>query len=285
MNQYECTCSCGCSNLTDDYVCPTCKIGMCKVGMKKSEWLFIRPNWWNLNATWYPQRKVQIKDRQTCAGRHSTDWNGCIKTKRSNLWLSNSRFEIRLVHFLDYASVKVWHDQPLAVRSRFFLLIRLFVNVFLESFIELLIRPSFMAIRTDCIIFWRTIFLFQIKNFIVTSYQTDQFHSSFLGIFLFLHQVLKSRLICCYLLSKRQEFIFSSRSFSILLINTSIQIFSWKSLRSYSKLTKDPRMLNWRNFMHILKRCPSKKFWQVFILLGIDGPQKTLVFLKSEERV
>ncbi len=33
MNDYTCTCSCGCETLTDDYVCYNCKIGMCKVGM------------------------------------------------------------------------------------------------------------------------------------------------------------------------------------------------------------------------------------------------------------
>ncbi len=35
MNDYTCTCSCGCQNPADDYVCHNCKIGMCKVGMKK----------------------------------------------------------------------------------------------------------------------------------------------------------------------------------------------------------------------------------------------------------
>jgi len=37
MNDYTCTCSCGCQNPADDYVCHNCKIGMCKVGMKR--WL------------------------------------------------------------------------------------------------------------------------------------------------------------------------------------------------------------------------------------------------------
>jgi len=35
MNDYTCTCSCGCQNAADDYVCHNCKIGMCKVGMKR----------------------------------------------------------------------------------------------------------------------------------------------------------------------------------------------------------------------------------------------------------
>jgi len=35
MNDYTCTCSCGCQNAADDFVCHNCKIGMCKVGMKK----------------------------------------------------------------------------------------------------------------------------------------------------------------------------------------------------------------------------------------------------------
>jgi hypothetical protein len=35
MNDYTCTCSCGCQNPADDYVCHNCKIGMCKVGMKR----------------------------------------------------------------------------------------------------------------------------------------------------------------------------------------------------------------------------------------------------------
>ena len=35
MNDYTCTCSCGCQNPADDYVCQNCKIGMCKVGMKR----------------------------------------------------------------------------------------------------------------------------------------------------------------------------------------------------------------------------------------------------------
>lgn len=37
MNDYSCTCSCGCESQTDDYVCHNCRIGMCKVGMKKTE--------------------------------------------------------------------------------------------------------------------------------------------------------------------------------------------------------------------------------------------------------
>ena len=35
MNDYPCTGSCGCQNPADDFVCHNCKIGMCKVGMKK----------------------------------------------------------------------------------------------------------------------------------------------------------------------------------------------------------------------------------------------------------
>ncbi len=35
MNDYTCTCYCGCLNPADDYVCHNCKIGMCKVGMKR----------------------------------------------------------------------------------------------------------------------------------------------------------------------------------------------------------------------------------------------------------
>jgi len=35
MNDYTCTCSCGCQKPADDYVCHNCKIGMCKVGMKR----------------------------------------------------------------------------------------------------------------------------------------------------------------------------------------------------------------------------------------------------------
>ncbi len=35
MNDYTCTCNCGCQNPADDYVCHNCKIGMCEVGMKK----------------------------------------------------------------------------------------------------------------------------------------------------------------------------------------------------------------------------------------------------------
>ena len=34
MNDYTCTCTCGCENPTDDFVCHNCKIGMCKVGMR-----------------------------------------------------------------------------------------------------------------------------------------------------------------------------------------------------------------------------------------------------------
>jgi len=37
MNDYTCICECGCDNPSDDYVCHNCHIGMCKVGMKKSE--------------------------------------------------------------------------------------------------------------------------------------------------------------------------------------------------------------------------------------------------------
>ena len=36
MNDYSCTCSCGCQNPSDDFVCHNCKIGLCKVGMKRS---------------------------------------------------------------------------------------------------------------------------------------------------------------------------------------------------------------------------------------------------------
>jgi hypothetical protein len=35
MNDYICTCTCGCENPADDYVCHNCKIGMCKVGMAR----------------------------------------------------------------------------------------------------------------------------------------------------------------------------------------------------------------------------------------------------------
>ena len=35
MEPQECTCTCGCGNLADDYVCHNCKIGMCKVGMAR----------------------------------------------------------------------------------------------------------------------------------------------------------------------------------------------------------------------------------------------------------
>jgi len=35
MNDYTCTCSCGCKNRADDYVCNNCRIGLCKVGMQK----------------------------------------------------------------------------------------------------------------------------------------------------------------------------------------------------------------------------------------------------------
>ena len=34
MNDYVCTCLCGCENLSDEYVCHNCKIGMCKVGAR-----------------------------------------------------------------------------------------------------------------------------------------------------------------------------------------------------------------------------------------------------------
>ncbi len=37
MNDYTCTCSCGCRTPTDDYVCHNCKIGMCKVGMIRNQ--------------------------------------------------------------------------------------------------------------------------------------------------------------------------------------------------------------------------------------------------------
>jgi len=35
MNDYTCTCSCGCENPAEDYVCNNCRIGLCKVGMQK----------------------------------------------------------------------------------------------------------------------------------------------------------------------------------------------------------------------------------------------------------
>ncbi len=39
MNDYTCTCSCGCQNSADDFVCHNCKIGMCKVGLSRNvEW-------------------------------------------------------------------------------------------------------------------------------------------------------------------------------------------------------------------------------------------------------
>ena len=36
MNDYTCTCNCGCENSSDDYVCHNCRIGLCKIGMKKN---------------------------------------------------------------------------------------------------------------------------------------------------------------------------------------------------------------------------------------------------------
>jgi len=30
MNLYECTCGCGCQELTGDYVCDKCKAGVCR---------------------------------------------------------------------------------------------------------------------------------------------------------------------------------------------------------------------------------------------------------------
>jgi len=35
MNDYTCTCSCGCKNPVDDDVCHNCRIGMCKAGIKR----------------------------------------------------------------------------------------------------------------------------------------------------------------------------------------------------------------------------------------------------------
>lgn len=35
MNDYTCICKCGCENPTDEYVCHNCKIGLCKVVMKR----------------------------------------------------------------------------------------------------------------------------------------------------------------------------------------------------------------------------------------------------------
>lgn len=35
MNDYTCTCTCGCVNPADDFVCHNCKIEMCNVGIKK----------------------------------------------------------------------------------------------------------------------------------------------------------------------------------------------------------------------------------------------------------
>ncbi len=37
MNDYTCTCSCGCKNPAEDYVCNNCRIGLCKVGMQKDK--------------------------------------------------------------------------------------------------------------------------------------------------------------------------------------------------------------------------------------------------------
>ena len=34
MNDYTCTCSCGCENASEEYVCQNCRIGLCRVGMK-----------------------------------------------------------------------------------------------------------------------------------------------------------------------------------------------------------------------------------------------------------
>ena len=36
MNDYACTCSCGCIQPADDFVCNNCKVGLCKVGMKQA---------------------------------------------------------------------------------------------------------------------------------------------------------------------------------------------------------------------------------------------------------
>ena len=30
MNLYECTCGCGCEEVTSDYVCDKCKSGVCR---------------------------------------------------------------------------------------------------------------------------------------------------------------------------------------------------------------------------------------------------------------
>lgn len=37
MNDYTCTCSCGCESPSDEYVCHNCRIELCKVGMEKSD--------------------------------------------------------------------------------------------------------------------------------------------------------------------------------------------------------------------------------------------------------
>ena len=36
MNDYTCTCNCGCENPSGDYVCHNCMIGLCKTRMKKT---------------------------------------------------------------------------------------------------------------------------------------------------------------------------------------------------------------------------------------------------------
>ncbi len=35
MNDYACICLCGCENPSDDYVCNNCRIGLCKIRIKK----------------------------------------------------------------------------------------------------------------------------------------------------------------------------------------------------------------------------------------------------------
>jgi hypothetical protein len=34
MNLYTCTCGCGCQNDTNDYVCDSCKAGICRSKIK-----------------------------------------------------------------------------------------------------------------------------------------------------------------------------------------------------------------------------------------------------------
>jgi len=35
MNMYDCTCGCGCNHPTDEYVCDSCKAGVCRSKIQK----------------------------------------------------------------------------------------------------------------------------------------------------------------------------------------------------------------------------------------------------------